>query len=313
MGCQVEMILASVARGVPIYTLRLRYWRAIHAETLTHRSHNRCSASSRAIPVKKMLDMVRNDTAGPIHWGKNESGMQASEENNELVQIPEHLNGAFMVWAQSTGNNELTTLCQTGLVGGAMGFRAQREHAWKFSAWLAASMSEAFSSAGYHKQITNRLTEPFQYITVILTATEWDNYFKLRCHKDAMPEFRELAEKIREEIRICRPQELERGDWHLPFVMPEEHFYPLEVKLKLSSARCGSASYKTVEGFDMTLNDAERIFQRFMGGDVLHASPTEHQAQVGHPWNDKDFLSPLRLPWRQYRKFIEHNIPITVA
>ena len=82
---EVKLILASSAKTIvgdaaPIITLRLRYWRAIHAELLTHRALNKNSGSSRAIPVQKMLDMVVNDTAGPQHWGQNQKGMQAEQE-----------------------------------------------------------------------------------------------------------------------------------------------------------------------------------------------------------------------------------------
>ncbi len=297
MKSEVTHILSSSADGVVIHTLQLRYWRAIHAELMTHRVFSRNASSSRAIPVDRVLQVVRESPAGPLHWGLNQAGMQADKECEELIEIPVLLKDAFFAWA-SKAKAEVPAFPKVA-----------REQAWAFSAHLAASMSESFKQAGYHKQITNRLTEPFQMINVVVTSTEWRNFFELRCHKDAMPEFQVLAEQIREKLLEAKPNLLVPGGWHLPYVLREEAGLVLADKLALSTARCASVSYRTVEGSMMGLERAREVFGKLMGSKPWHASPTEHQAQFcnGMP-GLADFNSNLRLPWLQHRKFIEAGI-----
>lgn len=303
MKFEVELLLSSIANGVELHTFRLNYWRAIHSEVMTHRDFSRNANSSRAIPVEKMLKQIQNDPAGPSHWGKNERGMQASEENNAKVQIPDALAYSFTEFCITTINEYNYSLIES------LRINCPRVMAWRFSAWLAASMSKAFSDAGYHKQVANRITEPYQYINVVLSSTEWDNFFKLRCHSDAMPEFRELAEEMRRQIHISKPQELEMGEWHLPLIDLYEKALDTPTKLKLSSARCASVSYKTVEGYDMDLDRANAIFDKLVGSEPLHASPTEHQAMFGDTVGiqAKPWQSNFRRPWIQHRKFIENK------
>lgn len=298
MPHEVKLLLASRPSngGSTIWTFRCRYWRAFHSEVMTHRDFNRNAGSSRAIPVEKMLDMVLNDTAGPSHWGQNERGMQAREENNALVELPPALTGA---WETFDG----------GTVG-QLPVLVTRERAWKFSAWLAAGMSKAFSDAGYHKQVSNRLTEPFQYINVVITATRWENFFALRAHEDAMPEFKEMAFTLRdlmiEAMSSNKIQVLKPGEWHVPYLLPGEDLLPIEVQLKLSTARCASVSYQTVDGKPMGLNKAEEVFHKLVGSDPKHASPTEHQARSSYGTGlPIGMESNLGSHWLQYRKFVE--------
>ena len=309
---EVKLILASSAQGptgqsVPLFTLRCRYWRAVHAELLTHREFNRNSGSSRAIPVQKMLDMVVNDTAGPQHWGLNQKGMQAEQENDARVSVPHHLFGSLRQFC--TESKELFRNTEFALDG------LPNDVGWKFAAWLAAEMSKAFSDAGYHKQIANRITEPYQYMNVVITATNWENFFALRCHPKAMPELRLLAEEIEQLIADSlsngRVQELRRGEWHVPYIdrlMGEDHL-PIADQLKLSTARCASTSYQTVEGLPMTADVAQRVYDGLFSEPPIHASPAEHQAKVGgrNAYSD-EFRSPLRAPWLQHRKFIEQGL-----
>ena len=81
MTIQAKIIEDSISStGKRITTFQLLYPRFIHAELMTHRVFSRNASSSRAIPVTKMLAMVREDPAMPIHWGRNQPGMQAKEE-----------------------------------------------------------------------------------------------------------------------------------------------------------------------------------------------------------------------------------------
>lgn len=277
-------------------TLLLRYPRFIHAELMTHRVFSRNAASSRAIPTEKLIRDVEENPAVPLHWGKNQKGMQAGEEIDAPVFAPVPMN---------FGGRRLELETNRG--------RTPQE-AWLNARDLAVRSAKAFAQAGYHKQIVNRLLEPFAHITVLVSATEWDNFLTLRDHPDAEPHFQLLAKEIRKCLeREDDIQELEPGGWHLPFITDEDKqsvvewddgeemrracsdtwlgrnqwaWYGLDELRKLSAARCASTSYKTVDGFDMTLERATEIFDKLVTSEPLHASPLEHVAQADE-LNDK--------------------------
>ncbi len=148
--------------------------------------------------------------------------------------------------------------------------------------WLNARDDAVFNASdmaarGYHKQIVNRILEPFQHINVLVTATEWDNFFSLRDHPDAQPEIQALAQSMREAMAGSEPVELHQGEWHTPYVeltVRDGVDYTKEV----SAARCASVSYKTVDGKPMTVERALSVFDK-LTGDPLHASPFEHIAR----------------------------------
>ena len=273
----VTTILASkhAETGHRIDTLVLRYPRWIHAEFMTHRVFSRNASSSRAIPVSKLIEDIYNDPAVPLFWGKNQKGMQAQagEECNEPVR------DIFI--------DDGSTL--------------DRTNAWCDATITACNQAQAFADAGYHKQIANRLLEPFSHINVVVTATEWDNFFTLRDHDAAEPHIRLLAQKIKEARDGAYVQTLQPGEWHLPFIgkydiLDAVETHPENVKAqrralkRLSVARSASVSYKTVEGFDMTMERADAIYDKLFG-PPLHASPFEHVAQAD--WQVKSTTSLL--------------------
>ena len=152
MAFEVKIIKDSVSReGKNLTTMQLKYPRFIHAEFMTHREFSRNASSSRAIPVAKMIEMVRTDPAMPIHWGANQPGMQA--------------------------DNQLTGEGLAGTVS-----------AWGWAANYAADQAEYMSKLGAHKQVANRILEPFQWISVVMSSTQWANFYGLRCHPEAQPE-----------------------------------------------------------------------------------------------------------------------------
>lgn len=254
-------ILSSQHAQVPskrVTTLLLRYPRCIHAEFMTHRMFSRNSASSRAIPVEKLIADVEADPFVPLFWGKNQKGMQAAEECSEGVEPWD--------WYEE----------------GEEPVFAPRDTAWILAKDQAVDAARAFAKAGYHKQIVNRLLEPFAHITVVTTATEWQNFLALRDHPDAEPHIQILAREVRKELDKPAMQVLQPGQWHLPFVTSED---PIDVNntddlanaLALSVARCASTSYKTVDGFDMTLERALDLCDKLTKSRPMHASPFEHQ------------------------------------
>lgn len=227
-------------------TFLLRYPRWIHSEFMTHRVFSRNSASSRAIKTEKLIADVVENPAVPLFWGKEQRGMQARESHDGLI-----------VTEQSTA--------------------ISAEAAWLRARDAAVRAAEQFAEAGYHKQVVNRLLEPFAHITVVASATELDNFFALRDHEDAEPHFQMLARAMKGAMGNSVPDE--SRNTHLPFVTPEEAtVFRDEVLVKMSVARCASTSFKTVDGFDMTPERAVALYDRLSKHVPKHASPLEHVA-----------------------------------
>jgi thymidylate synthase ThyX len=262
MTITAKVIADSIADGCPrLTTMQLRYPRFIHAEFMTHRVFSRNASSSRAIPIERVIQDVMDDTAMPIHWGANQSGMQAGEE----------------------------------LPSGEIGWLIARDDAVRNAQRLA--------DQGYHKQIVNRILEPFQHINVLVTATEWDNFFALRDHADAQPEIQELARAMRDVMVGSEPERLMAGQWHTPYVDTVERIdNDILDAMRISAARCASVSYKTVDGKTMSVERALSIYDS-LTGDPLHASPFEH---ITRPDPDNGKGCRNFTGWHQWRSDIEH-------
>lgn len=152
--------------------------------------------------------------------------------------------------------------------------------------WLLAS-SDAIHRArrmarmGYHKQIVNRILEPFAHINVLCTATvdAYAHFFALRDHPDAQPEIADLARAMRVVIDNSYPEWLDPRDWHMPYTTEFDRTGNVDVAKATSAARCASVSYKTVDGKPMTVDKALRIYDKLAGSDPIHASPFEHIAR----------------------------------
>lgn len=241
MPTEVKIIEKSTCDGSTITTFQLKYPRFIHGEVMTHRAFSRNASSSRAIPVHKMLSQVWNDPAMPIHWGANQPGMQAKASLSGLK-----LAAAKLLW-RAAG-------------------RAACVFAW------------GFSKIGLHKQIANRVLEPWQWMHTIVTATDWDNFYALRCHPDAQPEFYELATVMQAQHQAWIARELAPGEWHLPYTHDEERYLGIETLKKISAARCARVSYLTHDGKEPSVAQDLALFDRLAAGRPVHASPLEHQA-----------------------------------
>lgn len=257
--------------GTRLTTLELCYPRFIHSEFMTHRVFSRNAMSSRAIPVAKMIDQVRKSPAMPVHWGANQPGMQAQSELREDLMV-----------------------------------RAKAE--WLRAAESAAEHAQTLTDIGLHKQIANRVLEPFQWMRTIVSATEWRNFFDLRCHPDAQPEFQVLALAIREALTKSTPvgrrdgYSTDQACWHLPYVTAlERKNLRIETLPKISAARCARVSYLTHDNQTPTLDADLNLFERLVGGVPLHASPIEHQAYA----EDKEVISRNFRGWRQFREVFE--------
>jgi thymidylate synthase ThyX len=208
-----------------------------------------------------MLERVTKDPVFPVYWGKNQKGMQADEELTPAVI-------------------------------------AEAEYAWLHARDAAVERAKDLLCLGVHKQLVNRLLEPWMWITVIVSATEWTNFFSLRCHRDAQPEIRHIAEMIADLYETSRPQELAAGEWHTPLIQPDEADLDVETRKRVAVARCARVSYLTHDGRREIAADLE-LFERLRNGSGKgHWSPFEHVARAcAFPDRSGNFVG-----FTQYRK-----------
>jgi hypothetical protein len=273
MTIQAKVIADSVAaHGGRITTLQLRYPRFIHAELLTHRSFSRNASSSRAVPLAKMIEQVERDPAGPTHWGRNEPGMQSRSE-----------------------------------LGGLLKMSAQQQ--WEEARQAALKHVRFMATIGVAKQLANRLLEPFSHIDVVVTSTDFTNFFALRDHPDAQPEMQSLARAMKAAIDGSTPDELDDGQWHTPYVTHQEYArFAVEdgdtTPMKLSTARCARVSYLKHDQTAPNIDDDLKLYDRLVGSEPRHASPCEHQAT---PFTDPKKRSRNFVGWLQYRELVEET------
>ena len=270
-------------------TMEIEYPRFILAELNTHRMLSKNSASSRAIPVKAMHQHIRENTASPVAWGKNQAGMQAKE----VLDVEDSVE-AFMLWEQARDN--------------------------------ALEVSDALAELNLHKQIVNRVTEPWMIMKTVISGTEWKNFFWLRAHADAQPEIQVLAQKMRDAYVKSIPNKLQPGEWHLPYIKTDrnrngrllyldqnnEPMTLVDARV-VSASCCAQVSYRKN---DDSLEKANKIFDQLIKSVPAHASPIEHQATpmqpnmgfgelgVTHQARNMEYWSGNLRGWIQFRKLV---------
>lgn len=254
--------------GDRLTTFVLTFPRIVLAEFNTHRMVSKNSASSRAIPFKKMAKMVEENPFIPIRWQKDHSGMQGTE------YFPEGLGNI-----NSIGSEQLKQL-------------------WLIASKKAVESARLLHSQGVTKQICNRLLEPFMWHTVIATATDWQNFFVLRANEQAEIHIQDLAYKMLDAYNNSIPKKLKSGQWHIPFgdKIDEQKLHDLiadryaydnspptpanvvtQYKIKIAVARCARVSYLNFEGKDDYEADV-KLYDRLATSG--HFSPFEHCAEA---------------------------------
>lgn len=270
-----DILCDSIApNGKRLISIVATFPRIVLAEQNTHRVFSRNTASSRAIPVETRCSTIEANPFVPEAFGKNQRGMRADE-----LLDPEANAEAEAIWREALAD--------------------------------ALRHARRLANIGVHKQYANRLTEPFAWVSQIVTATEWDNYMNLRTHKDAQPEIMIVAQLMREAIAKSKPTKLLDGEWHLPFIGEDDinAVYGLDLLLaKISVARCAAVSYEK-HGVRKTVE--EEIARHDMLQQSGHMSPFEHQAFVGpysHPeLNRLNLAGNFAIPWIQYRKTLPNE------
>lgn len=298
MTYAAKIIANSTASGVPLTTMEVTFPRFILAEFNTHRVFSRNSASSRAIPVERRIAQVRENPFVPEAFTVNRRGMQATETLDDRDGSK-----ARDVWLRARD--------------------------------AAVEQADALVSLGVHKQHANRLLEPFCWHTVVVTATEWENFFNLRTDKAAQPEMQIVAKMMREAYEESVPRELQEGEWHLPYLTDQDgreepvvarpvhgdivtgtgwRPYSTGEKIAVSVARCAAVSYER-QNADKPFSEYKKRHDDLLAAG--HMSPFEHQAKVSTSGEIENFLGMgasdaepgsegfignFRAPWLQYRK-----------
>jgi hypothetical protein len=280
-----KIIADSICNDNRLTTMQLTHPRIVHSEFNTHCAFARNASSSRAIPFKKSVQKVMEDPFIPEHWGINQSGMQSVEE-----LTGEKREKAIAKWLEA------------------------RDEAVR----IATEMADT-TDLNIHKQIVNRLIEPWSWITVCVTgdSAAWSNYFALRCHPDAQPDIQKQAYMAQKEYFTSTPKVLKIGEWHAPYIRNEEisdiadwlqkeeesflaHFNDIPAIVQIATGRCARTSYLTQEGIRDFSEDI-KLHDRLRYHTPLHASPFEHVCQAtGDNTKHGKYTG-----WKAYRHMLE--------
>lgn len=271
-----KIIADSISpRGDRLTTMEICFHRFVLSEFNTHRTFSRNSASSRAIPIQKQIEKLKNYPAYPLKWPAEQKGMQGGDS---LTNGP--ISQCYQIWNKSMN--------------------------------MAIEAAEQLKELGVHKSIVNRLLEPFMRHTAIVSSTDFENFFHQRSTNFtdlAQPEIAAVADRMYDALQGSKPQELNYNEWHLPYVDHEDLILCEAKSLDprhISAARCARVSYLTMDGKrDVSLD--EDLYQRLMSADPAHHSPTEHVATPFNPNNHDWGDGPLGnfQGWHQLRHYKE--------
>lgn len=287
-GIRAAVLAKSIANGITITTFLIDFPRFILAELNTHRAVSKNGASSRAIPVAQQIERVKNNPVVPIHFGLNQAGMSADTEVDE-----------------NTKNKGV--------------------YEWLFNANRSVVGAQILQGMGVHKQVVNRIMEPYSFMRMVVTATEWDNFFWLRLHKDADPHIAELARVMLHAYQQTPAVVLTEDCWHTPFfaqgfwspIVENAHGITAQEAIEHSMSCCAQTSYRKL---DMSTEKTEAIVERLFNGERVHASPSEHIAKPIEFTHCNPFIEATHIDsqdnlwsnnfkgWYQYRQGINNNV-----
>ena len=251
-GVWAEMVCDSVNpfTGTRISTAVVRLPRIVLAELNTHAALAKNSASSRAIPAATFRQRVLDDPYVPWRWPVNGKGMVPKEY------------AAPRAW-----RTKVAVLV------------------WKGALGVASLAHRLLERLGVHKEITNRLLEPWMWTEVLVTATDWDGFFAQRCHEAAADGVRAAATVLRDLLDAHTPTET---SLHLPYIQQGEQGAPMDLFMA-SARRCRRVSYLR-QGVVVSLEEDAAAGAEGLRETPPHLSPYEHAAwALGTPTRSAKF------------------------
>ena len=262
MQYQCQIIADSEApHGGRLTTFEIQYPWIVHWDHTRHREQSLSVASNRAIPFLRVVEMLKAHPFVP-EWRYNARGMSPAELLNE------HDSETANVIAQ------------------------------QMLADVLRGVEELGGQLDVHKQWLNKYLIPWNWVTVIVTATQFDNFFALRCHPAAQDEIQKIAVLMACAYYSSKPTPLTMQDWHTPYASPAEFGDDLHQRLKSSVARCARGSYYR-QWEQSTHENEAALHDRLLNHRPMHASPFEHQ---GTPTVHRAERSGNFVGWLQYRK-----------
>ncbi len=268
MPVSAKVVCDSIStRGIRLTTMEVTFHRMILPQVLTYRAFSRSTSSHRAIPTRKVIERSENDIAYPTFWGKNKPGMHATEE-------VESIDECRAVW------DEIHREVVKGV--------------------------KKLQALGLHKEIANRPLDPFSWVTMLISATDWENFFEQRLVGEGVQaEHRALAEAINTALASSEPEKLSIGDWHLPYVLASEKELSIREQKEISVGRCARVSYLNHAGVRSIADDCA-LYEKLRDANPPHMSPFEHVARPSYYADNyksaKNFKGWVQLRWELFKK-----------
>ena len=285
----------NIETGDEIITYRLTYPRIILAQLNTYKQITKITASSRAQPFNKVVEVIENDPFIPMAYQKTHKGMQGTEYFTDEEEI------------------------------------RQRDLEWLTARDRAVEQAKKLTELEVTKQLTNRLLEPYMWVTQLVTGTReaYEHLFNQRCPEyeiggvkgrskkemglnltdeewltsnkgHAEIHFMDLAEKMYDALRDSKPKELKPGELHIPYLdtpLMTPDLLPEDV-IKYSCGLTAHTSYTTVgDGTKMTIEKARGLFDHCLENG--HYSVFE---MIGKAMSKDELDDPRR---RGFRGFIQ--------
>lgn len=346
MPTSARVLADSISdRDYRLITVEATFPRYLLSEFNTHRLFSRNSASSRAIPPEKQLHRILDDPFIPVEFYSRTKGMGQDAPLEDSKR-----SSAVYEWLRARTDavrHALSLITSPRVVNSAIYHHGDHDGLRRVIDIVAKAIADddvPLSWCNVSKSTVNRILEPFMWHTVIVTATEWDNFFSLRCPPGyevdlgfpAEPEIQRLALEMRKVMRASTPNDLGPGEWHTPLVedgyargpsagFESQYFWP-----KVSVGRCARVSFDTHENFEEEAKSTSRAEALENSG---HMSPFEHVATpfTEQEWSVRRSMADQALVaehldettceqlteqtqfcgnfrgWTQYRKFISHE------
>ena len=285
----------NIETGDELITYRLTYPRIILAQLNTYKQITKITASSRAQPFNKVVEVIENDPFIPMAYQRTHKGMQGTEYFIDEEEIRE------------------------------------RDLEWLTARDKAVEQAKKLNDLEVTKQLTNRLLESFMWVTQLVTGTReaYEHLFNQRCPEyevggvkgrskkemgldlsdeewllsnkgHAEIHFMDLAEKMYDALRDSEPKELKPGELHVPYLdtpLMTPDLFPEDV-IKYSCGLTAHTSYTTIgDGTKMTIEKARGLFNHCLENG--HYSVFE---MIGKAMSKDELNDPRR---RGFRGFIQ--------